>query len=279
MPRDEILMWRPNGDVIAWDVALGASGFTTLINISPLTNEVYVPGNYLPAAGDELIFQTNFGGAVWNPRLGNNGFLPAPDFRASQEGIPGNFTGSASTDGIFLTTARDLVVYDFTAGTFQTLFNLAPQWTLIGAADLDGNGQAEVAISSPQGDYFVFEPGTGAFRSLISLPPSTGWVAAARGNYTGSAAEDVALLNTQTGAVVLWDVTLGVNGFQPLLTLNAGWGVASNFHGDVDGDGYDDGLFFGPRGEYVMLGSSAGFIDLTNILAGNTFLGVGDVTG
>ena len=273
MPQDELLIRRSNGDLLAWNVSLGSTGFQYLLNMNGATTLLATDNFDNRAAGDEVLFEANGGGALFNPRTGT--FAAVPIF-AGLPSARGDFQDGPSADIAVMNDARDLVTYSYATGSFVYQFRLEPDYSVAGGADMDGDGRDEVILRRTNGAVLAYEPLTGQFIDLITLDPMGPVRTVAAANFTGSQAHDVIFYNQDTGAVTLWDVSRGADGFVPLLTLETGWMMAA-LDGDFDGDGYNDLVFLNSTGRTVLFGTSAGFSDITSVISGNVIVGIGDV--
>ena len=143
----------------------------------------------------------------------------------------------------------------------------------IASADLDGDGNADLAVSNTDGSVTVFFGlGNGRFRAPVHL--STGGTNSLRGivcaDFDGDGRPDIAIAAPFQGKIFLF-YNQGGGRFGPVTNLAAWVGVRNLAAGDFDGDGLVDLIAAGPENglrQYRTLGGGS-FQEITNLTSLN----------
>ncbi|HYC03493.1 MAG TPA: Ig-like domain-containing protein, partial [Azospirillaceae bacterium] len=188
---------------------------------------------------------------------------------ADRDHVPGARSAATAIVG------RDFTVsFEHTKGGdgFKTLGGLYGGDQVLGAGDFDGDGRLDLLASDAQGRLLWNDPdqGTGA-RHLLDVP--AGGTAIAIGNLAGGVADEVLLLNRNTGALQFLDAATGVA--THFITPAAGWSVAGT--GNIDGKAADDILFQHTDGRLIHWNGTA-FRDMLTLAPGWTVVSVGNLS-
>ena len=132
------------------------------------------------------------------------------------------------------------------AASGQTLsFTVAPTFpvgnlpTCVAAGDFNGDGKADVAVTTQIGVGILLNNASGGFQPVVNYTVGTNPQSVAAGDFNGDGKLDLAVVNQGSGSV---SVLLGVgNGtFQGPVTYLAGSNPRSVVIADFNGDGKPD---------------------------------------
>ncbi|HYC05493.1 MAG TPA: hypothetical protein VED40_19535 [Azospirillaceae bacterium] len=184
--------------------------------------------------------------------------------------------GSMSGPSLVLKqSAGGLIAWDPARGAdgFRPLLQLAPGTDPLAVADFTGDQKADILFAMPGGGHVVWDvslAGTG-FRTL---PAFNGFQPVGTGDFRGSGATDILLLNA-AGQLRVLDVA--GNSGADLLTLNGQTRIAGV--GNIDGGGRADIVFQNTASGALYALTDGGFRDLLTLDPGGgwTLAGIGNV--
>lgn len=193
--------------------------------------------------------------AMWSP--------PPGDYYA--EPAVGNFTGDGTLDGaIYRSSDGTWSVTDGASGATAVWYD-GPDgggFDAATAVDLDGDGRDSI-LTRAAGTLSELRAGAGSFSetaAIGSLSASSGWLAPAVGNLTGTGAEAVAYVNSSGAVDVAAASGVGTWG-------NLGSGSSFAVVGDFSGDGIDDLAGFSATGRIAVAVSTGSSLDTASTWA------------
>ena len=269
----ELLLRRTSGDIVAWDASRGPEGFTGLATFGAAT-PVRMLADLDADGRDDLLLGTGGSSHVWwDVSAGPGGFHVLPDFGPFQAVAAGDFTGSAAEDLLLRAGDGRLVFLDAAGGNRVDAFlTLASRIAFVGTGNLDGTGRDDVLFQDTVTGGLFHWNGTG-FTDLLRL--GTGWQVGGIGDFTGGEADDLLLVNGQTGAALFWETARGASGFRNAPAVGAGFAVTGA--ADLDGDGKDDVLQQNTATGDGLYWNGTRFVGLGDVLSQVSLVGLGDV--
>ena len=267
----QLLLFRPGAnDLFAWNSQQGSSGFSYLLGLGSGSTAV-ATGDFTGDGLADVLLRVGPGSYVrWDVSLGGGGFLQLPDFGSFQPIAYGDLRGSAASDILALGTNRELRIIDPVAGSSSTLLTLNAGFSVLGTANLDGTGHADILFQNDN-TRALFALTDGGWRDLLTI--GAGWSLAGIGNVTGGLSSDLIFFNTGSRTTIFWDASQGGAGWRDFATLGAGWSMLG-FH-DLNGDARDDVLLQNSSGGSIYW-TGSNWIDLGNVLSGNMLVGTGE---
>ena len=122
-------------------------------------------------------------------------------------GAVGDFNGDGAVDLVFTSANRDLYLWTNTGGSFSSsrIGTYPENWQLLGAADVDGDGQADLLWwneSESKFGYWIMQNGKKASAKVI--PVGAGYHVAAIGYFNASNRVSI-LWHGPNGELLVWD--------------------------------------------------------------------------
>jgi hypothetical protein len=241
-----------------------------LFNGSPPLNgsqaEIVISGfSSVPADGPALFLQnqSNNGVSAWfmGPSVGSGtatiesspwfataaaGWTLAAVADMNGDGIPDLIFQNPSTGGVsiwFMTGWNGLTI-----SSAPIIYTAAPQWQLVAAADMNGDGEPDLIFENSvtnQISIWFMNPGGTTFSSApIVAAAASGWKIAATGDINQDGMTDLLLQNRNTGEVSVWFMNSGGTSYSwaPIVASPAaGWTLVGT--SDFNDDGIPDYIF------------------------------------
>ena len=240
------------------------------------------------------------------------GSFNAQDFEVAGAGIfqfesytakGAEFKGSGASDVLWFNTGSGLALdWEMSNGVIASSNNpiagFAPGsgWSLIGCADVTGDGTSDVLLSfsgAGQTTLAAWAVANGAFAANVTLgsfADDSGWAFVGAGDFNFDGADDILLSFTAGGNVNLYDWRVANGVVQQTVNLNMGFATQSGWSvigtGDFNGDGAADVLFqnsaSGLVADWAVINGVAGaFTRIAGVTpnTGWSFDGIGDFDG
>ncbi|HYC06277.1 MAG TPA: hypothetical protein VED40_23520 [Azospirillaceae bacterium] len=300
MPRDLLLIRRPNGDLLSFDPTRGAEGFRLLLTLDAATTLVGsgdLDGNgradlLLSRAGPEgrsyLVWDTAGGPDAFRPLQGGPaGTVPA--LGSEVVVVLGDVMGGPG-DEIGL-VGQDLTVRDLSGAAPDIRFDLGqpgptggPPVRFLDVGDIAGSPREELVFlgaERPDGSVPVYRWGAEGFADLPQAGAATRVLAG--GNFFGDTHDELIYAvrsDTPFLGPMLYALEPGTGAVRPLFRLGTGpadqiWEYRGS--GDLDGDGFDEILLQMEIGDDMLTiaydVADNVWTDLTAALRGNDFAG------
>lgn len=164
------------------------------------------------------------------------------------DGIPDQLFQSSTNNSIDIWTSNALNPSHPIAETvIQGSQNLDPSWHIVGAADFNGDGKADILFQNSGNNavdvWLMNGPTVTTFGPILTTGSDPNWKVVGTGDFNGPGQTDILFQNSGNGAVDVWTMNgATVASYGPVLTTgDPNWKVVGT--GDFNGDGKTDILF------------------------------------
>ncbi|HYV20597.1 MAG TPA: FG-GAP-like repeat-containing protein [Verrucomicrobiae bacterium] len=195
---------------------------------------------------DSLPWHTLPASAGW--RLATRG-----DFNGDGRDDLASFDGSTGSWRVAISNGSG-----FASSSWGTLAAPFADWSRAVAADFNGDGRSDLAVSAGTAGTWWVGLSSGAGFTFTPWGGPTGWADAAAGDFTGDGRADLAQIRPSDGAIEVLRSTGGGFTSSTWMTLASVGEVGAFLAADFDGDGLDDVAALGAADGTWSVGLSTG---------------------